>query len=139
MPAEVLMSKPVFLALALASLALAACGGGGSYPACQLHKTVFSGTLEGEPFEKTFTNQSTLLSQLDNPPTLKIDFVEGGNLQLTWSGVIANEQQTDVTGTFTIAGESARTVGSGSTLEILGEGYQLDLKFGTDEIFGCAD
>lgn len=132
--------RAAFAALALASLA--GCGGGPAYPACEAHRTALTGTLDGAAYTKTLTNESTALSQLGSPATLQIIFLEGGQLDLQWSGLVADGQTADVTGELRLPSDDTRTVGAGSTLVVMSDdgGYELDLKLGgTDELFGCAD
>ncbi len=122
-------------------------GAGGApsipYPTCPTTRSaVFTGTLDGMPFDKTVAVNGTKVDHINAPETATVYFEPDGELDLFWAGTLDNFTRFPTTGTLLFPGETTKhSVKAGSTIVFSSKGQGnllMDLVLEDGELFVCS-
>ncbi len=117
-------------------------GGGGSgvaYPPCQDNQAIFTGELDGQPFDTTIPTTGYSLDQGNDPPYVTHYFLDGGEMHLIWQGLAEPEKPKATTGHLIFPGETTpREVLVGSTVIVeIDRRFRVDLLLNQGHLIGC--
>ena len=117
-------------------------GGGGppvDYPPCQDNQAIFTGDLDGQPFDKTIPTTGESLDQGNVPPYVTVYLPDAGKLHLIWMGLAEPEKPKPTTGYLILPGEMVqREVLVGSSVIIEGDHrVKVDLLMTQGHLIGC--
>jgi hypothetical protein len=117
--------------------------GGGAivYPVCMDNSTVFTGTIDEQPYDQIISSHNLGFAQVPDPPTMSIYFDQSGELILHWTGDVLYTKPQKVYGTLTLPIQSKkRTVVKGSTMILQNNNYyKFDLFLDSGHLVGCAN